>query len=324
MLQIATLVVLGVLVLLVVAYSYYWYSPPPQVPPLSATVRQETVRVGDSERTYLIYVPERRPPQSALIIVLHGSGMDGARMRVYTGYEFDRLADQHGFVVLYPDGYRRNWNDCRKHATFPAKLQNIDDMSFIRTLIARAMAEQGVDEKSVYVFGYSNGGHMAFRLAMEAPDEVAAIAAVAASLPTPDASSCPQQGRTSRVMLINGTEDPISPYQGGVVRFFGFASSRGTVMSSKASAKSLAERNGIGVPPVQRWLPKGRPDDPTSVESLTWHSNRQPACCLYTVRGGGHVIPQQSFRFPRLLGKTTSVLNAPREALSFFETERLS
>jgi len=152
--------------------------------------------------------------------------MDGARMRVFTGYEFDRLADQHGFVVLYPDGYRRNWNDCRKHATFPAKLQNIDDMSFIRTLIARVMAEQGVDEKSVYVFGYSNGGHMAFRLAMEAPDEVAAIAAVAASLPTPDASSCPQQGRTSRIMLINGTEDPINPYQGGVVRFFGFASSR--------------------------------------------------------------------------------------------------
>ncbi len=95
-------------------------------------------------------------------------------------------------------------------------------------------------------------------------------------------------------------------------------------MSSKASAKSLAERNGIAAPPVQRWLPKDRPDDPTSVESLTWHSNGQPACCLYTVRGGGHVIPQQSFRFPRLLGRTTSVLNAPREALSFFETERLS
>jgi polyhydroxybutyrate depolymerase len=62
-------------------------------------------------------------------------------------------------------------------------------------------AEQGVDEKWVYVFGYSNGGHMSFRLAMEAPDEIAAVAAVAASLPTPDASSCPQQGRTSRVMV---------------------------------------------------------------------------------------------------------------------------
>ena len=43
MLQIATLLVLGVLVLLGAAYSYYWYSPPPEVPLLSATVRQEIV-----------------------------------------------------------------------------------------------------------------------------------------------------------------------------------------------------------------------------------------------------------------------------------------
>jgi polyhydroxybutyrate depolymerase len=64
---------------------------------------------------------------------------------------------------------------------------------------------------------------MAFRLAMEGPVEIAAVAAVAANLPTPDASSCPQQGRTSRVMLIHGTSDPINPYQGGTVTLFGFA-----------------------------------------------------------------------------------------------------
>ena len=69
----------------------------------------------------------------------------------------------------------------RKHATFPAKRENIDDMTFIRTLIARMKAEHSVSDKRVYVFGYSNGGHMAFRLAIEAPDEIAAVAAVAAS-----------------------------------------------------------------------------------------------------------------------------------------------
>jgi polyhydroxybutyrate depolymerase len=243
-------------------------------------------------------------------------------MRVCTGYEFDCLADQHGFVVVYPDGYRRNWNDCRKDATFPAKRENIDDMSFIRALIARSMVEQAIDEKRVYVFGYSNGGHMAFRLAMEAPDEIAAVAAVAASLPTPDASSCPQQGRTSRVMLINGTEDPINPYQGGPITLFGFAS-RGPVMSSVTSARNFAERNGITTPPIPVELPKGISDDITSVETLTWHTDGKPSCCLCTGRGGGHVIPQQAYRFPRLLGKTTSSLNAPREAMRFFEYDRL-
>jgi polyhydroxybutyrate depolymerase len=220
--------------------------------------------------------------------------------------------------VIYPDGYRHNWNDCRKYATFPAKRENIDDMGFIRTLIARASIEQAIDEKQVYAFGYSNGGHMAFRLAIEAPDEIAAVGAVAASLPTPDASSCPQLGRTSRTMLINGTADPINPYQGGIVTLFGFAS-RGAVMSSMASAQHFAARNRITDPPIREQLPKGFSDDPTSVESLSWQASGKPVCSLYIVRGGGHVIPQRPYRFPRLLGRTTSALDAPREAIRFFE-----
>ena len=190
MLHSATLLVLGILVLVGVAYRYYWYSPAPPLPPLSATIRKSTVRAGGRDRSYLIYVPANLPPQAALVIVLHGSGMNGARMRLCTGYEFDCLADQHGCVVIYPDGYRRNWNDCGKYATFRAK-RNIDDMGFIRTLIARASIEQAIDEKQVFAFGYSNGGHMAFRLAVEAPDAIAAVTAVAASLPTPDAFFVP-------------------------------------------------------------------------------------------------------------------------------------
>jgi polyhydroxybutyrate depolymerase len=321
MLLIASLLMF-VLVLIGTAYGYYWYSPAPPLPLLSATIRRNTVRVDGRERTYLIYIPASLPPQATLVIVLHGSAMDGARMRVCTGYEFDRLADQRGFVVLYPDGYRRNWNDCRRYASFPAKQENIDDVGFIRTLIARMMVEQAIDEKRVYAFGYSNGGHMAFRLAMEAPNEIGAVMAVAASLPTPDASSCPQQGRTSRVMVVNGTADPINPYHGGIVTLFGFAS-RGSVMSSMASVQNLAERNGITTPPVRGQLPKDYSDDPTSCETLVWHAHGKPVLGLYTVRGGGHVIPQQNYRFPRLLGKTTSVFNAPREAIRFFEDDKL-
>jgi polyhydroxybutyrate depolymerase len=313
---------LAALVLIAAAYGYYWYSPAPPLPPLTPKVRRNAVRVGGRDRTYLIYVPANLPPQAALVIVFHGSGMDGARMRRCTGYAFDCLADQHGFVVLYPNGYRQNWNDCRKHATFPAKRENIDDMGFIRALIGCVKQEQDVDEKRVYVFGYSNGGHMAFRLAMEAPDEIAAVAAVAASLPTPDASSCPQQGPTSRVMMVNGTADPINPYQGGIVTLFGFAS-RGSVMSAVASAQNFAERNGITAPPIPGEVPKGSSDEITSVEILTWQTNGKPVSCLYTVRGGGHVIPQPAYRFPRLLGKTTNLLDAPRAAFRFFEGDGL-
>ena len=85
-----------------------------------------------------------------------------------------------------------------------------------------------------------------------------------------------KQGRTSRVMLINGTADPINPYQAGMVTLFGFAS-RGSVMSSVASAQNFAERNGIRRPAISGQLPKGFSGDPTSVETLTWHANGELA-----------------------------------------------
>jgi len=70
---------LAIVALIGVAYVYYWYSPAPPLPPLGAAIRRNTIRVGGEDRTYLTYVPASLTPQSALVIVLHGSGMDGAR-----------------------------------------------------------------------------------------------------------------------------------------------------------------------------------------------------------------------------------------------------
>jgi polyhydroxybutyrate depolymerase len=187
-------------------YAYYWHSPVPPVPPLSAAIRRATIRAGGRERTYLAYLPAKLPPGSALVIVLHGSGMNSTKMREWTGYEFDRLVDQCRFVALYPDGYQHNWNDCRKNARFAAKKENVDDMSFIRALIGHFKTAHAIDAKRVYAFGYSNGGHMAFRLAMQAPDEIAAIAAVAASQGLRRGGSGPSKKATPNRQLTPGDE----------------------------------------------------------------------------------------------------------------------
>jgi polyhydroxybutyrate depolymerase len=184
-------------------------------------------------------------------------------------------------------------------------------MGFIHALIARMAQEHGIDTKHVFVLGYSNGAQMAFRLAIETPDEVAAVAALGANLPTPDTSSCAQRGRTARVMLANGILDPINPYEGGKVTIFGFGY-RGTALSSRASADQLAYRNGITTSPAATQLPHLHQKDPTSVDSLTWSSgDHTPIAVLYTVHGGGHVVPQPAFRYPRMLGRTAGDLDAP-------------
>ena len=122
-------------------------------------------------------------------------------------------------------------------------------MGFIRALIGRFETAPSIDAKRVYAFGYSNGGHMAFRLAMEAPDEIAAIAAVAANFPTPDASSCPQQGHTSRVMLVNRTDPDQTRIKGASCRFSGLPPEARSYRQ-RLRLRAFAGRNGITASPV--------------------------------------------------------------------------
>ncbi len=139
------------------------------------------------------------------MLVLHGSTMDGEMMRVATGYEFESLADRNNFAVFYPDAYKRNWNDCRIDVRVAARLENIDDIGFIRALVTAAVSKFGTDPNRVFAAGLSNGGHMAMTLATQSPSPVAAIAVFAASLPTPDNSTCPKDTPTPPIMLTGPT-----------------------------------------------------------------------------------------------------------------------
>lgn len=298
-------------------YGFNIYSPAPRLPLLSAQARREYLQVGDRQRSFIEYAPRRLSPGAALIIVFHGSSMSGSKMRQMSAYEFDLLADQKQFVVAYPDGYRGNWNDCRKRASYAAVTEHIDDIGFTRSLIEYMARTRHIDPHKVFAVGYSNGAHMVFKLATEAPHEIAAFAAVGANLPTVEDSSCHPTGPETPVMLVNGTEDPINPFQGGSVTLFGFGK-RGNVMSSVNSAMMFVQRNAADLKPLIEKMPHRNVDDPTWVERTTWRKAGKDSVVLYTIHGGGHVIPQPGYRFPRLLGKTSQDLDMPKEAMTFF------
>lgn len=242
-----TLILLLVLALL--AGAWWWLQDEAlRVPALAGHSEDSSLKVAGLRRHYLLYVPPGVSEGAPLLVVLHGSRGDGAQMRRISGYGFDRLAAQEGFLVAYPDGFEGHWNDCRKAASYSARLRDVDDVAFLRALVARLAQEYRVDSQRVYVAGYSNGGQMAFRLAAEAPGLPAAIAAVAASLPTTENDACRPGERPTAALLINGTRDPINPYLGGKVSLFGFGD-RGAVRSTLDSARWWAGLNGIAAPP---------------------------------------------------------------------------
>jgi len=296
-------------------------SAPALLTPIPRALPQATIRVGDLDRTYLYYIPANLPRNAPLLLALHGSSMDSAMMRSTTGYAFESLADQNGFIVVYPQGYQNSWNSCNKGIRLPAKIQNIDDVSFIRALIAKFRADFGVDTSRVFETGYSNGGQMGYRLALELPEEVAAVAAVAANLPTDDTNDCRASGKPISVLIMNGTNDPLVPFGGGPT-FNG-----ATVRSTQASAEYFAKLNGQTTPPKTTRLPHRDFSDPTSVDRMVWNDAGKPEVVLYTINGGGHVVPLGKFSDATLfmgvnLGQANGDLNAPAESWEFFARQR--
>jgi polyhydroxybutyrate depolymerase len=309
----------GILALLLGLAVYLLYAPAPAEPALSAQPRTGTIRVGNRERSYLVYAPARRTGSPPLLVVFHGSMGSPATIRVETGYGFDRLADREGLVVAYPQGFEGHWNDCRKAADYPARRLGIDDVGFFEALVTRLRREHKVDPARIFVAGLSNGGHFVFRLALERPHKIAGAAVFGANLPTPDNNDCRVNGPPPPIMLVNGTDDPINPHQGGIVTLFGFGN-RGTVLSAEQSAGFFAGPGHADRPVADRIEPK-EAGDPTWVERSVWRTPGRSEVVLMSVHGGGHVVPQPAYRPRRLLGRATTAIDGPEEAWRFFRRQ---
>jgi polyhydroxybutyrate depolymerase len=265
-------------------------------------------------RSYAYYVPAKLARRPSLIIALHGTLGTGPRFRRRTAYSFDRLADRHGFVVVYPDGYERHWNDCRLAARYSARAQNVDDVGFARALVQRFVHSHGVDAARVFAVGFSNGGQLGYRLALEAPDLVRGVAALSASLPAQENLACAESKRPVSVLVMNGTDDPLNPFTGGPVSVFGFGK-RGPVRSTLDTARYFVGLAG-GTGPRSEAL-TDRAVEPW-VERMSWRAPDGVQVAVVAVHGGGHVVPQSLTRYPGFLGPTADGFDGPTEVWRFF------
>jgi polyhydroxybutyrate depolymerase len=311
--------VIGVVALGGALFGYFVYSPAPEVPRLSGKLTRGTIAVGRLKRTYLTYVPRGLAKGAPLVVVMHGSGETGAHVRKWTGYGFDRLADEHGFAVVYPDGYEGYWNACNIVGDYSANRLDIDDVGFLTGVVDELVGELSIDPGRVFATGISRGGHMAFRLAFEAPSRFRAVAAVSANVPTPENFKCKPAGQgTSSVMIMNGTKDPLNPFGGGEVKFFGLFV-RGYVRSSRGSGQYIADLNHVtGMPEAS----ETEVADGVRVERVLWRNNSKVEVELEAIHGGGHGIPQPYWRYPRALGPTAKEPNGPEVIWAFFERQR--
>lgn len=315
----AFLGLLGLLALLAALFGYLDYTPEPADPGLSGKLTEETIEVAGLQRRYKTYVPRNLPKGAPLVLVLHGSGEGPHRIRIGTGYGFERLAEEHGFAVAYPKSFASDWNDCSSIGDNKVDGVSADDTLFLAAVVDKLVAGLGVDRARVFAAGVSNGGSMAMRLALEDPARYRAVAAVIANLPAQQNFQCKPVAQTTSIMIMNGTKDPLVPYAGGEVSLFGLFFQSGRVISSLASAQYFADRNRLTGAPVVRVTTV---DEAIRVQEDRWSNGGKLEVDLVTIHGGGHGLPQPYSRRPRLLGPSPMAPDGPAMIWAFFARQQ--
>jgi len=276
---------------------------------------------GGLERAYHLHIPSsyRNSMATPLVVALHGGGGNGQKMATLS--RLSLLADQNGFIVAYPEAVERNWNDGRGLSQYRSQRENIDDVGFISRMIDAIADDYNLDEKRVYVTGASNGAMMSLRLGCELADKITAMAPVIGSMPENLVSEC-APARPVPLLMINGSDDPLVPWEGGYVHFF--RKKLGKIISVLQTIDFWVARNGCSPEPQITSEPDTDPDDGTRVQKSVYARCADGAdVVLYEIKGGGHTWPGGYQYLPEfLIGKTNRDLNASETIWSFFNGYR--
>lgn len=161
-------------------------------------------------RTFLLYKPEKCETDISsltdseffpLLIVLHGYADTSFGMRNMTS--IDEVAGQTGYFTAYVSSHGPGWN-CGMGDS------DSDDVGYIKAVVRYLQKEYHCDSDRTFAVGYSNGGFMIQRLAMEAQDTFRAVISVAGKMPKSVWESRSDK-KNIGVMQIYGNEDNVVP-----------------------------------------------------------------------------------------------------------------
>jgi len=269
--------------------------------------------IAGRDRSYFVHVPRSYDGGKPVPVVLifHGGASNAAQMVHFCG--LNEKADQEGFLAVYPSGSGRaehvlTWNagNCCGYA----QQEKINDVEFVRRVLDDLAGAAQVDADRVYATGMSNGAMMAYRLASELSDRIAAVAPVGGPTGTDDC----HPRRPVSVLHFHGTDDKFAPFMGGRGER---SLSQTNFHSVEHSVGRWIKANGCRENPDTRELPI-QVQDGTSVTRKTWAGGKEGSeVVLIEIEGGGHTWPG---RKPALLflGKSTQNVSANDLMWEFF------
>ena len=296
--------------------------PPAAEPSAETQLRSYVFKHDGIVRDVAIFDPRQEPLETArpLVMVLHGGlGDDDDTVALSFG-KLNRLATEDDFLVAYPSGVGGHWNDGRNVQRYVAQRERVRDVDFLAKLVDELAQERNADLDAVFFVGVSDGAMMAHRFACERAGKLRAFAAVIGAMPYNVARKSGRCGKEpSSVLMINGTEDPIVPWEGGVVQFD--EQKLGKVLSPERTFDFWMRHNGCTDVELSM-IPDFVPSDGTRIE------RRKAVGCradtkveLFAVRGAGHTWPSGWQYLPEsMVGTISKDIDAAIAAWRFFQS----
>lgn len=282
------------------------------------------------ERSYIVHVPKDVLTSPwPVVINFHGGGSSAVGQQAYS--RMDALADRAGFLVVYPNGtggvaeHLLTWN--AGACCGSALRNNVDDVGFVRAMIDDLETHAQIDRTRIYATGLSNGAMMAYRLAAEAPDLVAAIAPVAGALAVATTLKRPVP-----ILHIHSVDDTRALYNGGLGPPYPLTNIRVEHPAVEALLSRWAESSGcpsepVADPPIRG---HGSSSGHTATRIAYGPCRDGVEVVLWKLTGAGHVWPGASTDYlskvlgsqGKVLGPATDVIDANAQMWQFFALYR--
>ena len=269
--------------------------------------KRETLDVAGTAREFVLFSPPDASANAPVVFALHGAGGTAVGMQRFTG--LNEVARDEGFHVVYPQGVDNVWNDGRD-----VEGRGADDVAFITALVAEI--DQRLSPEKRFITGVSNGAFMTWRLICEGTTLFSAAAPVIGGRAVSMTESCAPAGPLP-MMIVQGTDDPLVPYEGGNVA----GDDRGQVEPTEETLAFMQTNNACD-PEATSVENLDDVDDGTSITRTRWTSCTAPLEEL-RMNDGGHTWPGGNQYLPEAtIGKVSEELEGELAIWAFFDASR--
>lgn len=247
-------------------------------------IHTDSVNFSGLKRKYMYYIPKGFDEQRKLPVVffLHGMGASAQIGVNVLGPQYHARAERDKAIVVYPDATNKHWND-KLGGSYPLT-DNVDDVGYISLLIDLLIKDFNGDPSRIYVSGSSNGGMMTYRLSVDIPEKIAAIAPFVSSISDKVAAEFPR-AQPIPIIITSGTADTVIKWSGGPIRVTRTTS----ILSGDANVAYWVKRNGATAKPKITTLPDVETGDKSTVEVQKYKGKYEVV--LYKIINGYHQHP---------------------------------